>query len=73
MNKQQIFALAVLILTFYAFFINNPENLKSLADSMSKPASEIPGCKAFPFIIIFIIEAGVVIALIMNKSNRPRK
>jgi len=67
MNKQQAVALVILILTFYAFFINNPDNLKSLADSMSRPASEFYGCKAFPFLIIFIIEAIAVFALLTKK------
>jgi len=73
MNKQQIVGILILVLSFYVFFINNPENLTSLIDSLSKPASEFYGCKAFPFLMIFIIEICIVIALIMNKSNSSGK
>jgi len=74
MNKQQAVGVIILLLSFYVFFIKDPSVLNSLVDSWSKPASEFYGCKAFPFLMIFIIEAVVVFALLTSKKKRaPRK
>ena len=69
MNKQQAVGIIILLLSFYAFFINHPENVTYLMESMSKPASEFYGCKALPFLLIIIIEIVVVSFLFISKKK----
>ena len=71
MAKQQSSVwLVLLIVTAVSviFFASDPSNLTSLIDFLSQPSGNVQGCKALPFVAIFIIEAVIVFVLLSRRK-----